>query len=367
MKTKKPKRIVIILLIVFVIVAIGFSAYITYSSHRMNQLVDMTFEEMLDYTTSNNDKAVITVGIIQNGEASYTVYGINGTILPQAEHVYEIGSLTKTFTAALIYKAIYEGRIALDDSIDKFLDLPKKEYYPTIRRLVTHTSGYESHYFEPQMISNFLRGRNDFYGISGEQITDRIRRINLEDREYDFNYSNFGYAVIGLVLAEVYGDDYTSVMNRFIAAELGLHDTKVSDSIGDLGSYWDWQGNDAYIPAGALTSTIEDMLIYAGLQLGKSPEYIADTHEALAEINATTPLYADMNIRMDSIGVSWMIDDVNNIAWHNGGTDDYNCYLGFDYDKQIAVVILSNLPPDYRIPATMMGARLLIDLQETDK
>ena len=87
-----------------------------------------------------------------------------GIVLPQEEHIYEIGSITKTFTSSLLSKAISEGKVSLDDSIDTYLDLQKKDYYPTIQRLVTHTSGYKGYYLEKPMVSNFLHKENDFNG-----------------------------------------------------------------------------------------------------------------------------------------------------------------------------------------------------------
>ncbi len=337
---------------------------LAFTSHQINRIPQMTFEDMLSYTTKNNENALLTVGIIQSGDANYTLYGENGKTLPQTEHSYEIGSLTKTFTAALLFKAIGEGKINLDDSIDNYLELPGKDYYPTIRRLITHTSGYKGYYFETPMISNFFRGRNDFYGISNKQLIDRIGKIDLKDTSYDFNYSNFGFAAVGAVLSKLYDEDYTMLMNQYITEELHLNNTRISNGSGDLEDYWDWEDDDAYLPAGALTSTIGDMLNYAQMHMNRTPNYLSETHEVLAEVNAASDSYAKMNIRMDSIGAAWMIDTKNNIIWHNGGTDHFNCYLGFDLDKQIAVIILSNLSPNYRIPATVMGVKLLTGLQK---
>ena len=61
--------------------------------------------------------------------------------------------------------------------------------------------------------------------------------------------------------------------------------------------------------------------------------------------------------------MAWIIDKENNIIWHNGGTDDYNCYMGFNVETQTGVVILSNLSPSYRIPATVLGVKLLKEIQ----
>lgn len=170
----KSKKKVTAILCVIIILTVGIGIFFIYANSRTNQVSQMTFDSMLAYTTKNNENAVITVGIIQNGKACYTVYGKNAMVLPQTEHVYEIGSLTKTFTTSLLFKAISEGKISLDNHIDKYWDLPEKVYYPTIRRLITHTSGYKGYYFETQMVSNFFHGRNDFYGISTEQLISRV-------------------------------------------------------------------------------------------------------------------------------------------------------------------------------------------------
>ena len=325
----------------------------------------MTFEDMLSYVTGNNDKAIITVGIFQNGKMNYTMYGKDGETLPQTEHIYEIGSLTKTFTAALLFKAIGEGKINLSDNIDKYLILPERDYYPTIKRLITHTSGYKRHYLETQMVSNFFARKNSFYNVSTDTLIQRIGKINLINRDYKFVYSNFGISVVGAVLSEVYKSDFATLINEFIQEELSLNKTRISEASGDLTDYWDWAKNDAYLPAGGLTSTIDDMLKYAQKQMQALPEYLSETHNVLAEINATSSAYAKMNIHMDSVGATWMIDNTNNIVWHNGGTGDFNSYLSFDLDRQIAVVVLSNLPPNHRIPATVIGVKLLNDLQKS--
>ena len=178
---------------------------------------------------------------------------------------------------------------------------------------------------------------------------------------YGFTYSNFGYAVLGLVLEAVYDTDYTTLVNHFVQEELGLTDTKISDQSGDLGNYWDWKSDDAYLAAGAVTSDITDMLSYAQMQLSAHP-YFAECHKSLQEINASTRDYETMGIYMDEIGMAWIIDTKNGIIWHNGGTGNYNSYLGFQPETGTAVVVLSNLAPSYRIPATVLGVKLLEEL-----
>lgn len=360
----KRRKILKVILIILLVSAAGFGCFSVYGSYKINQLTNMSFEEMLAYTTKDNKDGVITVGIIKNGKMTYDVYGENGSLLPQEEHIYEIGSITKTFTTSLLCKAISEGKIGFDNSIDEYLSLQKKDYYPTIRRLVTHTSGYKGYYFEKPMISNFLHKENDFNGISKEMLIERLGKINLGDSHYPFKYSNFGMAALGAVLEQIYDRDYTPLMNDYISKDLGLTNTRISDCSGDLNNYWKWSESDAYLPAGAILSDITDMMLYAQLQMHETPDYLSIAHEALAEVDASTASNEKMGIRIDAVGAGWMIDNKNNIIWHNGGTGNYNSYIGFDKENQIAVVILSNLPPNYRIPATVMGIEILTSLQE---
>lgn len=361
--TKKKKRLILkIIGIIVACILIGIVGVSLYGKYQMSKIPDLSFEEALQYTTQDNENAIITVGIIKDGEASFTVYGNNGKELPQELHTYEIGSITKTFTASLICKAIEEDKINIDDTIDCYLDLPDGKKYPTIKQLITHTSGYEGYYFETPMISSFFAGRNSFYGITDEMVLNRVASTDLEDKEYSFNYSNFGFAVLGLVLEKVYQEDYTELMNTYLQDELHLHNTKISDRNGDLENYWEWQNGDAYISVGAITSDITDMLAYAQMQLDEDTIF-EQCHESLTEINASTSAYEAMGIYMDAIGMSWIIDKENNFIWHNGGTGNYNSYIAFCPETQTAVVVLSNLPPDYKIQATVLGAKLMQSLQ----
>ena len=68
-----------------------------------------------------------------------------------------------------------------------------------------------------------------------------------------------------------------------------------------------------------------------------------------------------LNIRVDEIGMSWIIDSENGIIWHNGATGDYNSYLGFNVETGTAVVVLSNLAPSYRVSASVLGVKLLME------
>ena len=359
----RKKKIMIIAAAIVLCIVLVLGGLMIYGKVQMGKVPALTFEDALNYTTHGKPDARITVGIIRDGQASFTVYGENGQVLPAENHTYEIGSLTKTMTAALVSKAVDDGLISLDSSIDAYLSLSDGKSYPTVAELLTHTSGYSGFYFESPMIGNFFAGKNSFCGISREKALAKCKSLDMNKDSYRFNYSNYGYAVLGLVLEAVYEKDYTSLLNEFVQSDLGMTATKISEQDGDLDHYWAWQENDAYLSAGAVTSNIEDMLRYAQLQLDETPVF-ARCHQSLKTINASSDSYESMGIYLDEIGMAWILDKKNGFIWHNGGTGHYNSYLGFNSENRTAVVILSNLSPNDRIPATVLGVKKLLELKQ---
>ena len=359
---KRARRALIIAGSVAGAAALCAAAFAVYSSVQMSRIPDMTFSECLEYTTGGNKNAVITVGTISGGKASWSVYGQDGKPLPQELHTYEAGSLTKTFTAALTEKAAREGLLSLDAPLNSYLPLPEKAHYPDIRSLLTHTSGYSAYYYESPMTGNFFSGANSFRGIGDSMVLDRLGKVDITPGQHGFDYSNFGYATLGLVLENVYQTEFTRLMNDF-CAEMGLNNTHITECSGDLGGMWEWEPGDTYLAAGGLVTDIEDMLKYAQLCLdGEGAP--GECQKPLTEINAASESYKSMGIRMDDIGMAWLIDRENGFIWHNGGTGSYNSYLGFSPEKGTAVVILSNLAPGERIPSTVMGAKLLKEISD---
>ena len=197
-RTSRKRRIAIILLSVVLCAALGITGLMMYGKAQMAKVPGLTFQEALAYTLQGKKDAVITVGIIKDGQSSWTVYGEDAHELPDQLHTYEIGSLTKIFTAALINRAILEGKVDLNASIDAYLPLPDGQHYPTVLELLTHTSGYKGHYFETPMIGNFFGGQNSFCGISRDMVLTRAKDLDMDRDDYGFEYSNFGYAVLGL-------------------------------------------------------------------------------------------------------------------------------------------------------------------------
>lgn len=144
MNKKRARKIVLIAILGVVVAAVLVLVGLTiYGNYQMSKIPAMSFEDCLNYTTAGSENAVITVGVIRDGKAEWTVYGKDGAELPKTLHTYEIGSLTKTVTASLVMKLVDEGKMSLDAPISDYLELPERAHYPTIRELLTHTSGLQ--------------------------------------------------------------------------------------------------------------------------------------------------------------------------------------------------------------------------------
>lgn len=358
------KRIMIIGFVVIgliILIAVLFNIIKVY---KFKKYKTMSSTAMIKEVLENDEHTKISIAIIKNNEVEYKVYGKNAKIDNNVDYQYEIGSISKTFVGLLISKAIEENKINIDDSIDKYLDLDNDNYYPTIKELLTHTSGYKEYYINKQFIKNVFNKDNMYYNISKNELLNKINQVNLKDKEYDFKYSNFGLGVLGLVLEEVYNQDFITLTTEFIKNDLELNNTQVATGTGNLKNYWQWKKDDGYIPAGSIISNITDMADYLKIYLNTTEDYINNTTKELTAINANNKDSEQLNIRVDKQGMTWMIDDLNNIVWHNGSTSHFNSYFGFNKEKQYGIIVLSNISAYEKIPMTVIGTKLMQEISK---
>ncbi len=358
------KKVSKVLICIFCVLFIAAIIYCVFKVIQLDKLSNMSSEEMLEVLTKENSNVKVSIGVLKDGKSSFRILGQNMKEEENVSYDYEIGSISKTFLALMMSEAISEGKINIEDNISKYLDLESDIYYPTIKRLLTHTSGYSSYYFDSQMIDNRLSGANDFYNISKSKMLDKVKSVYLKDKDYKFNYSNFGISVLGQVLEKVYNKDYTSLMSEYIKENLKLENTSVATCKGNLDSYWTWDKDDGYIPAGAIISNVYDMTKYVELYLNSDKRYVAKTYEPQSHIDASNFIYKKLGINMDEIGMTWIIDSKNDFVWHNGATGNFNSFVAFNRAKNIGVVVLVNTPPNEKIPSTVIGMRLMKELCE---
>jgi len=309
-------------------------------------------KETIRFLVEHGYNVSIIVGIVDPNGTRYYSYGntaVSGNQRLDKNSVFEIGSITKVFTAIILADMAERGKVALDDPIEKYL--PESVRVPTrkgqsitLAHLATHTSSL------PRMPDNFLPSdaNNPYADYSVEQMYEFLSGYVLQrDIGTRYEYSNYGGGLLGHILALRSGMSYEQLFIEEIANELGMSDTRITFTPemtsrlakGHAGnievSNWDIP---ALAGAGALRSTAQDMLKFLAANMGlkQSRLYSAmkTTHES--RYQAGSP---DMHI-----GLGWHILTSGNrqLIWHNGGTGGYWGFVGFIKDKQTGVVVLTN-------------------------
>ncbi|MGE7602490.1 serine hydrolase domain-containing protein [Peribacillus sp. NPDC097675] len=339
----------------------------------MFEISDKTLR-LIKKTCKGKKHLKLTIGYLTDNNSVVKIYNENGELDATTKYHYEVGSITKTFTASLLSKYVFENKLSLNDSIQRYIEeLREDEYYPTLLRLATHSSGYlarlplnKREYFN--LILGLISGGGDM--SKNNPITMELNKMKmlleknkLKDKEYSWKYSNFGMALIGNVLGNVSGRGYWETMNEFVQSELGLSDTYLGASNNNLHGYdrknndcgnWEWKKDNLMSPAGAISSTAYDLLEYAKINIEEEKPYLYLGHKK----------HGNGNKKYDMGLGWWLLKKNNHVIVHGGGTGCFSSFLGIDKEKKVASVVLAN----YRLGMNddeKIGITLLESLQKS--
>jgi CubicO group peptidase (beta-lactamase class C family) len=296
----------------------------------------------------------IVVGVTDSNGRRVVGYGSlakNDRRQLDGDTVFEIGSMTKVFTSLLLMDMTRRGEVALTDPVSKYLPagvkVPERnDRKITLADLSTQSSGL------PRMPTNFAPkdDTNPYADYSVQQMYDFLSGYQLtRDIGSQYEYSNLGVGLLGHALSLRAAMSYEGLVRSRICDPLGMANTRITLTpemkarlaIGHgptLAAVANWD-----IPtlagAGALRSTVNDMLIFLAANLGYVKTPLA---QAMAdEVSIRRPTGApDMEI-----AYAWHVQtkDGNSIIWHNGGTGGYRTYMGYDPKARTGVVVLSNI------------------------
>ncbi len=301
-----------------------------------------------------------TVGVVFQGQSHTFGFGSldpDSNRVADGQTLYEIGSVTKLFTGLLLADMVLRGEVAASDSLADLLPagtvMPETDGKPiTLELLATHRSGL------PRLSPNFrdLGGKtpeNPYRSFTREilyaSLTDVSGNIRPDSRH---EYSNFGYALLGGVLAGRTGESYETLVSQRFLKPLGMSDTVFEPGESQLSRWAPPHGADgkpcdnwnlaAYNPAGGLLSTASDMNRFATAALGEGET--SDEKER-KRLNAVFELAMKPIAEVHSghkIGFGWFYHPEEKFWWHNGQTAGYFSILVIDRENRLAVTILSN-------------------------
>ncbi len=359
----------------------------------MSIISDSSLASLVDPLIRRRPHSALAIGLISRGENAFFGFGrlSQEQAAPPAEDtVFEIGSVTKVFTSTLLAIQVAAGHLELDMPaaalVPELASLPPEI---TLRRLATHSAGMMP--LPPNLIPIMMKNRrNPYASYTAEHLLEYLSTYNpkpLPDDKTKVAYSNLGMGMLGFILSRYLGVSYEQAVSEAILGPLGMVDTGITltesqhrrlapahDGKGKPTSNWD-------IPtlagAGALRSTVQDMLVFMEAQLtppegllGRAIEY-SHTPQRSQEVKMNFPERLlrrlggnkeDFVLYTDAIALGWMIGSLGaggpQVYWHNGATGGYRAFVGFVPQQGAAVVALHNCGPS---EMDMMLGRYCID------
>jgi CubicO group peptidase (beta-lactamase class C family) len=300
---------------------------------------------------AQSDAVGFSIGIAQRGEVllakGYGLAEVELGVPATATTRFRIGSVTKQFTAALVLRLAEQGKLSLDDGLEKYVpDFPLQGRKVTVRMLLDHSSGIPS------------------YTDAGE-AWEKARPLELSHAELlafvagkpldfepgaDWRYNNTGYYLLGMVLEKVHGKTYAQIVRDEIALPLGLANTLYGHNreiiMGRAEGYSMHEGarcNDDHLgmsqpgAAGALLSTGEDLVRWSmALASGKvvTPETYARMTTPLVLPGGRDTGYGFGLMRGELLGQPTIL--------HGGGIDGFNSTLLHLPESDLHVAVVSN-------------------------
>ncbi|MEM6279102.1 MAG: serine hydrolase domain-containing protein [Verrucomicrobiota bacterium] len=291
----------------------------------------------------------VVFGRIEGSKTSFGSAGLLGENRAAVnEHsLFEIGSITKTFTGVLLADQILLGKVSLEDPITKFLPDDIADESPplatvTFLELATHTSGL------PRIPTNLDEGADptDPYAhYSVEKLYEYLKDFEADDFEEKgrASYSNLGLGLLGHLLELMSGKSYEELLIEVILDPLQMQETyfqrtvgSIPDSVKDRFATGHRKGKevphwriDSLGPAGAIVSSASDMLLFA------AAHWSPDTPEQLkGALELSTKTHSG------SFGLGWFVDGEK--VSHDGGTGGFRSSLSIDTKAQTATIKLEN-------------------------
>lgn len=308
----------------------------------------------------------LVAGRLSQGKTRFAGAARSGS-RPDAESVFEIGSITKTFTALLLADAVVRGELKLDGAVEAALPegLTLRDAQGLPLRwvdLATHRSGL------PRLPVNPAPTRPDDPYADYDWAALRVflqgwRPTAARDGAFGYSnlgYSNLGYGLLGHALALRQGTDYATLLGRRVLQPLGLAGAigfglpgllPGHDATGKPAAGWHFQSPTA--GAGALHGTARGLLRYAEAALG------GFEHPLKAAFSLCLQRQAPGGAPSNPIGLAWLLATLNGrtLFNHDGGTGGFSSSLWLDPARGNASVVLANA----QVPVGDLALHLLDD------
>ncbi|MEM6628726.1 MAG: serine hydrolase domain-containing protein [Bacteroidota bacterium] len=316
-------------------------------------------DKLAQKAISNQGFPALSIGIYKGGKVYKSHYGALDTEKghpPTDNTLYEIASVTKTFTGCLLAQAVLDGKLTLVDDIRTYL--PKELNSLTygkepiqIQHLITHTSGLpfilpteiQQLYDHPDSQLPFkIATIEKAYSKAG--FLKDLETLTLEQKPgSSYSYSDVGAEIIGLILEQVYQQSFERLLTEHLFLKAQMLASKISLSEGEkanlapgydgTGQLMPYSQSKLWAAGAGIKTTLPDLIKYVALQLDEELPFIQESHRLLYQDKANSLSYF-WNIGESKSGGTYL--------YHHGGAFGAQNWLLIYPQLDIGITILTN-------------------------
>lgn len=337
----------------------------TKETKSIDQLMDSKIPSLLEKTSVPG----MAVAIIENGQVIYEkgrgYADLGENIKVSTNTGFNIGSISKLFTAWGIMKLVKDEKLDLDVPVENYLKrwkLPKSEFEHskvTIRAILSHSAGLSVHGypgFHPNDSLPTLEA--SLNGENGPIRDNEAVKVILEPQT-QFKYSGGGYTILQLVIEEITGQKFEDYMQVHVFEPLNMNHTsfRIDDSIlNNSAKPYDKESKEIYLErftakaAAGLHTTLEDLATFAKAQFSKNPVLTQDTIREMIKIIPVT------KTKRGAYGLGYATYNFGPISLtgHTGTNTGWETGFLMDFDRKDGIIILTNSSNGKKVAINLM-------------
>ncbi len=324
------------------------------SKENASSIILKEFKDVAYKHLKNGKDISIVTGVISPTISDISSYGNlsrSNHIKVNGDTLFDIASITKTFTTLLLADMLEKGEVKPNDTLKMFL--PSNVTVPTyngqkitLEQLATHTSGL------PDFPPGFVRNQS----YTDKQVYDKLANTKLVSRPSSIvNYSDIGMALLGHALSLKANKSFEQLVDERILKVLGMNSSGISLT-NETKSHFA-QGHlagkeigleflpEIIQPAGAMYSSAKDLLKYLSANMNfihtKLNLPMQETH-LIRQVFQSTHLPNQTLPQTTYVGLGWFTTTnfLSSVTWHSGSIYGYTSFVGFNPDKKTGLVIL---------------------------
>lgn len=353
----------------FLLVTSVMTTLVSCSSFDATQFESNTRSEIIEFIDGNPGQVVSIAVVDADNTYQYHLGTLSNGATPDNQTLYEIASITKTYTGLVVAKAILDGKVELDKDIRHYLkhneykNLELSGQYITLRHLMTHTSGLPQDfaYSSEDKAKGVAVAFEKMSKYSREDYFDDLKKVKLNSIPgEDYLYSSVGTNLAGYILESVYQEPFTLLVSEFITAKSGEKHTKFRGTNFEPGEITVGTRDGNQMPlssaysfaGGGLTTNLESVTQYIQHQLSSEPE-VAISHQLLNE-----------SWTGHGMAFSWytyQYDSDEQKLYHSGGSMGTSSWLTIYPKKNMGIFIVTNFAGGNTQPKLEAIADKIID------